>query len=140
MPFMNKIGGGSARRFGLSRRSVFYTCNTNTSLVTLNTTDRKCYYPSDYNATAWSWQSGTSCYAGGANCSGWCIGAGQGCGCNCSNWCGPCDNANLHRPEWGYAAAPTYTTTYSCPTNSSVVTRSGTTCLYPAAYNATENG
>lgn len=138
MPFVNKLGGGSARRFGFTRRSVFYTCNTNTAIVTLSGTT--CNYPANYSATAWTWQSGSYCPFGGANCSGTCIGANQGCGCNCSNWCGPCDNANLHRPEWSYGAYPTYTTTYSCPTNTSVVTLVSTSCNYPSAYAATENG
>ena len=135
MAILNKLGSGSGRRFGLSRRNVVYVCNTNPTIVTLSGTN--CVYPANYAATAWTWASGCSCYAGGANCSCWCIGADQGCGCNCSNWCGPCETANLHRPEWGYSAATTYTTTYSCPTNTSVVTRSGTTCVYPATYAAT---
>jgi hypothetical protein len=31
-------------------------------------------------------------------------------------------------------------TTYSCPTHTGVATVSGTTCVYPASYNATLNG
>lgn len=72
MPFLNKVSGGSARKFGLSRRSVFYTCNTNTAIVTLNNSDRKCYYPANYNATAT--QTGSYCPSGGSNCGGWCTG------------------------------------------------------------------
>ena len=39
-----------------------------------------------------------------------------------------------------YGSYPaTETTTYSCPINSSIVTLSGTTCVYPANYAATAN-
>jgi len=39
-----------------------------------------------------------------------------------------------------YGSYPaTATTTYSCPTNSSIVTLSGSTCVYPANYAATAN-
>lgn len=66
MPFLNKVSGGSARKFGLSRRSTFYTCNTHTGIVTLNNTDRKCYYPANYSATQggishWSCSQGSNC-------------------------------------------------------------------------------
>ena len=75
MPFLNKVSGGSARKFGLSRRSVFYTCNTNTAIVTLNNTDRKCYYPANYSATATPGGfAGWSCPSGGSNCGTYCTG------------------------------------------------------------------
>lgn len=38
-----------------------------------------------------------------------------------------------------YPATATTTTTYSCPTNTSIVSLSGTTCVYPADYAATAN-
>jgi len=159
MPFISKIGGGSARKFGLTRRSTFFTCNTHTAVVTLNNTDRRCYYPANYAATAsnysYSCQQGPGCYSGGgtwgtepnagccycnacpfANCVG-CF--GTGCNCYNSGWqflgngSGGCYNP--------YYITTTCTgTNYSCPTNTGVATLSGTTCVYPASYNATANG
>jgi len=67
MPFLNKVSGGSARRFGFSRRSIIFTCNTNTGIVTLNNADKKCYYPANYSANAsYSCPSGGS--VSGVNC------------------------------------------------------------------------
>lgn len=155
MPFMNKIGGGSARRFGLSRRSTFFTCNTHTAVVTLNNTDRRCYYPANYSATATTsqQQQGPACYSGGGV---WGSSPGAGC-CSCS----PCPYANCngcydtsctcYDYGWnpignssGSCYSPYYitvnVTTYSCPTHTGIATVSGTTCVYPASYNATENG
>lgn len=206
MPFLNKVSGGSGRKFGLSRRSVFYTCNTNTAIVTLNNTDRKCYYPASYVAAvnytcngATATLSGTTCnranYAATASqgpLSGWsCPSGGTACGstcvgkpnswCSCSGWCdcdcnagcgpygGYTDGSGVSycygRPDWSYGASPVYSTNYSCPTGGTVsggtcinvpsyaatanyscpthtgiATVSSTNCVYPAAYNATENG
>lgn len=156
MPFVSKIGGGSARRFGLSRRSVFYTCNTNTAIVTLNTTDRKCYYPSNYAATNNPTFGGWFCQSGGANCGTQCCGKGSPCNAGCCGWCtGDCNYCGGHnsgytdgsgvtyctsRPDYCYTAATYNNNNYSCPTNGSIVSLSGSTCVYPAAYDATENG
>lgn len=153
MPFLNKVSGGSARRFGFSRRVAFYTCNTNTSLVTLNNADKKCYYPSNYAATATTTQQGPGCYSGGVQCGNSCVsctGQAAGCGVQCNGWCaGDCNSCtginfgggNCGNQGWqsSYGAYYINVTTYSCPTNSSVVSLSGTTCVYPAAYNATLN-
>ena len=156
MPFLNKVSGGSARKFGLSRRSVFYTCNTHSGVVTLNNTDRKCYYPANYNATAtpgsftgWACPGGancgTTCYShpvAGCSCNGWCTcDCRQGCG-GATGYCGGSGDCYcIDRPANQWSASAVYSpTTYSCPTNSGVATVSGTTCVYPAAYNATENG
>jgi hypothetical protein len=49
MPYINRISGGSARKFGLTRRSSFYLCGTHTAIVTLNNTDKKCYYHHNNN-------------------------------------------------------------------------------------------
>ena len=152
MPFLNKRGSGSARRFGLSMRSVFYTCNTNTSIVTL--TGTTCVYPANYAATATTTQQGPACYSGGAQCGNQCVsctGQAAGCGVQCNGWCsGSCSSCtgidfgggNCGNQGWqsSYTAYYINVTTYSCPTNTSAVTLSGTTCVYPATYNATLNG
>lgn len=121
MPFINKVGGGSGRRFGLSRRSVLYTCGTHTAVVTLNNTDKKCYYPANYSAavnytcngatatlsgttcirsnyaaTATTTQQGPACYSGGAQCGNSCVSCvdqAAGCGVQCNGWCaGDCNS------------------------------------------------
>jgi len=155
VPFMNKIGGGSARRFGLSRRSQFYSCVTHTAVTTLNPADNKCYYPANYAATGTTapQQQGPGCYSGGGtwgsepnagccSCSGCpyseCIGCfGVSCYCYTSNW-------TFLGTVGGSCYAPYYitvnVTTYSCPVNNGIATLSGTTCVYPATYNATLMG
>lgn len=155
MPFMNKIGGGSARKFGLTRRSIFYTCNTHSTVATLNTTDFRCYYPANYAATATTapQQVGPGCYSGGTV---WGSEPNAGC-CSCAGCpfegCIGCFSVhcNCYNSSWqflgnvgGSCYAAYYTTqnvtTYSCPTHTGVATLSGTTCVYPASYNATLNG
>jgi len=67
MPFLNRVSGGSARRFGFSRRSIIFTCNTHTAITTLNNSDKKCYYPANYAANpSYSCPSGGS--VSGVNC------------------------------------------------------------------------
>lgn len=153
MPFVSKIGGGSARKFGLTRRSIFYTCNTHTAVVTLNNTDRRCYYPANYAATAtnfsYSCQQGPGCYSGGgtwgsepnAGCC-WCNQGncyGVSCTCYDANW-NPIGNSGGGCYQPYYITTTCTGTNYSCPTNTGVATLSGTTCVYPASYNATVNG
>jgi len=166
MPFISKIGGGSARRFGLSRRSTFFTCNTHTAVVTLNNTDRKCYYPASYPAattthpgsfTGWSCSGaatcGTTCLwhpTAGCSCNGWCTcDCTQGCG-GATGYCGGSGDCYcIDRPAGSWSASANYSATtysHSCPTNSGIATTSAAsnqssgTCVYPATYNATENG
>lgn len=151
MPFLNKVGSGSARKFGLSRRIQFYTCNTNTAIVTLSGTT--CTYPANYAATATTQQVGPGCYSGGFACgNSCCSGYGQAAGCSCDcSWCtGSCDSCtgqnfgggNCGNQGWlsCYGAYYVNQTTYSCPTNTGIATLSGTTCVYPASYSATLNG
>lgn len=95
MPFLSKVGGGSARRFGFSRRSIIYTCNTNTSMVTFNPSDRKCYYPADYVATnnrtcpSGGTLSGTNCvYPANYGATGTSVNSGPGC------WSGGVESGN----------------------------------------------
>jgi len=152
MPFLNKVSGGSARKFGLSRRSAFWLCNTHPGVATLNNGDKKCYYPANYNATATTsqQQQGPACYSGGgtwgsepnAGCCGCggcpyegCIGCfGVSCYCYTSNW-------TFLGTVGGWCYAPYYitvnVTTYSCPQNPGIATVSGTSCVYPSTYNAT---
>lgn len=155
MPFISKIGGGSARRFGLSRRVQFYFCSAHTNVVTLNPADNKCYYPANYAATATTAPQtvGPGCYSGGGF---WGSEPNAGC-CSCAgcpyDGCIGCFSVycNCYNSSWqflgnvgGSCYAPYYTTqnvtTYSCPVNSGVATVSGTTCVYPATYNATLMG
>lgn len=146
MPYLNRIASGSARKFGLSKGS--FRCLTHTSIVSLGS-DNRCYYPANYAATATSYscQQGPACYSGGgiwgSDPSTWnppqCCSCAQsncyGLSCQCydSNW-NPIGNSS------GGCYAPYYInttcTSYSCPVNSSVATLSGTTCVYPASYNA----
>lgn len=156
MPFLNKVSGGSARKFGLSRRSVFYTCNTHTGIVSLNNTDRKCYYPANYNATATTTsgttQQGPGCYSGGDNYSGNCCTCGGCCASPCAGCWYNGSGCTCYTPDWQpcgtgascygayYINVPYTNTTYSCPVNTGIATLSSTTCVYPAAYNATANG
>lgn len=155
MPFLNKVSGGSARKFGLSRRSQFYLCGVNTSIVTLNNADKKCYYPASYAATATTsqQQQGPGCYSGGGF---WGSSPGAGCcscsGCPYANCIGCFDvSCQCYSPSWvplgnssGSCYSPYYitvnVTTYSCPVNTGIATVSGTTCVYPATYDATLSG
>jgi hypothetical protein len=153
MPFTNKIGGGSSRKFGLTRRSTFWLCNTHSGIAVLNNADKKCYYPANYAATATTTQQQVQgCHSGGGawgsdpstwssccSCSGCpysnCIGCfSLGCQCYAPGW-HPLGNTS------GGCYAPYYitqnVTSYSCPVNSSAASLSGTTCVYPATYNAT---
>lgn len=155
MPFLNKVSGGSARKFGLSRRVQFYLCSVHTNVVTLNNSDKKCYYPADYSATATTsqQQQGPDCYSGGGF---WGSSPGAGC-CSCAGCpyegCVGCFDVSCtcYNSSWQYIGnvggscyAPYYrtvnVTTYSCPQNSGIATVSGTTCVYPATYNATLSG
>lgn len=52
MPFLNKISGGSARKFGLSKGS--FKCITHFGVATL-AADNRCYYPANYTATVSSY-------------------------------------------------------------------------------------
>lgn len=151
MPFLNKVGGGSARKFGLSRRVQFYVCSTNTGITSLNPADNKCYYPANYGASSSQQQQGPACYSGGGT---WGSNPGAGC-CSCSacpyaNCAGCFDvSCQCYNTSWqpignssGSCYQPYYinTTVYSCPQNTSVATLSSTTCVYPATYNATLSG
>ena len=154
MPYLNRISGASARKFGLSKGS--FRCLTNTSIVSL-ASDNRCYYPANYAATAtttnYSCQQGPGCYSGGGFWGS--DGAGAGC-CSCAScpWpnCAGCFSVHCtcYDTGWnplgnvgGSCYQPYYITTtcsstsYSCPVNSGVVSLSGTTCVYPASYNAT---
>lgn len=153
MPYLNRIGGGSARKFGLSKGS--FKCLTNASIVTL-AADNRCYYPANYAATAttttYSCQQGPGCYSGGGA---WGSEPNAGC-CSCASCpysnCVGCFSVycTCYDPGWnplgnvsGSCYQPYYitttcsSTTYSCPVNSGIATLSGTTCVYPASYNAT---
>lgn len=152
MPYMNRVSGGSARKFGFTRRVGFYSCNTHTSITTLNNTDKKCYYPSNYSATATTTQQqqGPGCYSGGDNYGGTCATCYGCCASPCAGcWYSGGGGCTCYTPDWQPCGvgAGTYgayyinvnVTTYSCPVNSGIATVSGTTCVYPAAYNATFN-
>ena len=149
MPYINRISGGSARKFGLTRRSSFYLCGTHTAIVTLNNTDKKCYYPASYNASSSQQQQGPGCYSGGGYWGS--DGVGAGC-CSCAGCpyagCVGCFGVSCtcYNASWQYIGnvggscyQPYYitVTVYSCPVNTGIATVSGSTCVYPAAYNAT---
>ena len=152
MPFLSKIGGGSARRFGLTKSA--FKCLVNGGIVTLGP-DNKCYYPANYPATATNFTY--SCQVLGCHSGGGYWGSEPEAGC-CS--CAACPYENCvgcfsiycqcYTPNWqplgttsGSCYAPYYATStctgtsYSCPVNTGVATVSGTTCVYPATYNAT---
>lgn len=60
--------------------------------------------------------------------------------CYVGTWDGTrCYLAPADASYGSYPATATTTTTYSCPTNTSIVSLSGTTCVYPADYAATAN-
>lgn len=150
MPYLNRIGGGSARKFGLSKGS--FRCLTNTSIVTL-AADNRCYYPANYNATAtttsYSCQQGPGCYSGGDQYGGSCCVCGGCCASPCAGCWFNGSGCTCYTPDWQpcgtgascygayYINTTCSSTSYSCPTNSGVATLSGTTCVYPASYNAT---
>lgn len=155
MPFVSKIGGGSARRFGLTRRSTFFSCVNHPGVAVLNNSDKKCYYPANYAATATTTNQtvGPGCYSGGGH---WGSEPNAGC-CHCAGCpyanCVGCFSVHCQCYDYGWnpignvgggCYAPYYTTqqvtNYSCPQNTGVATLSGQTCVYPATYNATEIG
>lgn len=152
MPFYNSIRSigplGAGRRVKLGG----FKCLTHTNIVTFNPADNKCYYPASYAATATTTQQqqGPGCYSGGGA---WGSSPGAGC-CSCSacpfqNCIGCFDVSCLcYSPSWvplgnggGGCYQPYFinvnVTTYSCPVNTSIATVSGSTCVYPATYNAT---
>lgn len=151
MPFLNRVAGGSARKFGLSKGS--FRCLTHVGIATLNPADNRCYYPANYAATGttsyYSCQQGPGCYSGGestgggcCSCGGCCANPCAGCwysghgGCTCydTGW-NPCGvGASCYSPY--YITATCSSTSYSCPTNSGIASLSGTTCVYPASYPA----
>lgn len=153
MPYLNTIGGGSARKFGFTRRSQFYKCLADTSIVTLNINTLQCTYPPNYAATSFTYScQQTGCWSGGGI---WGSEPNAGC-CGCEpcpfNNCVGCFSiyCTCYDPGWnplgnvGQSPACyqpyTITTTctgYSCPTNSPPATLSGTTCVYPPTYTAT---
>lgn len=151
MPYMNRMSGGSARKFGFTRRVGFYSCNTHTGIVTRNVNDNKCYYPSNYAATGTTsqQQQGPGCYSGGDNYSGNCCTCGGCCASPCAGCWYNGSGCTCYTPDWnpcgtGASCYNAYyitvnVTTYSCPVNTGIATVSGTTCVYPAAYNATWN-
>ena len=153
MPYLNRIGSGSARKFGLSKGA--FKCLVNGGITTLGA-DNRCYYPANYAATAtttsYSCQQGPGCYSGGGT---WGSEPNAGC-CSCSGCpyanCVGCFgvSCNCYNSSWQYLGStsggcyqPYYITTtcsstsYSCPVNSGIASLSGTTCVYPASYNAT---
>jgi len=155
MPYLNTIGGGSARKFGFTRRSQFYKCLSNTSIVTFNLNTLQCIYPPNYAATPFYYQCvQTGCWSGGGvwgtdpityqsnpilccsclpNANGNpCF--GLGCQCYSAGWIP--DGTSSGGCYQAYPATVTCTG-YSCPTNSPPATLSGTTCVYPPTYSAT---
>lgn len=151
MPYLNRISGASARKFGLSKGS--FKCLTNTSIVTLGA-DNRCYYPANYSATAttttYSCQQGPGCYSGGDNYSGSCCVCGSCCASPCAGcWYNGYGGCTCYDTGWNpcgvgascysayYINTTCSSTSYSCPVNSGIATVSGTTCVYPATYNAT---
>jgi len=151
MPYLNTIGGGSARKFGFTRRSQFYKCLTDTSIVTLNLSTLQCTYPPNYAATSFTYPcSVRACHSGGGPwgtdpstndlcCS--CANNANGnpcfglvCQCYTSGWV-PDGNSSggCYEPYF----ATVNCTGYTCPTNSPPATVSGTTCVYPPTYSAT---
>jgi len=153
MPYLNTIGGGSARKFGFTRRTQFYKCLTDTSIVTLNLSTLQCLYPPNYAATPFQYQANVrACHNGGGpwgtdpstfdsccscapcpfpNCQG-CF--GLSCTCYDYSW-NPIGNVSGGCYEPFYALVTL--TGYACPTNSPPAALSGTTCVYPATYSAT---
>lgn len=154
MPFLSRIGGGTARKFGFTKGS--FKCLVNTGIVTLGP-DNKCYYPANYAATGTPFTypcTVTACWSGG----GWGWGTDPGLEGQCC-YCAACPYENClgcfglsctcYDPGYNplgntsggcYAPYPAETTcegiSYSCPINTGVVTLSGTTCIYPATYDA----
>lgn len=141
-----------------------YSCPTNTSVVTLVGTT--CTYPSSYAATANTCTSGAGCWAGGTLingvCGEWCPQGGAYSGGICIYDCGPgygggsvgpceCKQNGINTGNviggavqcyYGSSEYMPYSfsyTCYSCPTNSSIVSLSGSNCVYPANYAATLN-
>lgn len=151
MPFFNSIRSigplGAGRRVKLGG----FKCLTHTNIVTFNPADNKCYYPANYSATATSSPYQVlGCHQGGGQ---WGSNPGAGC-CSCSPCpyqnCAGCFDVSCTCYNYGWSPlgnsssscyqpyyATYYSTTYSCPVNTGIATVSGTTCVYPATYNAT---